>query len=279
MVTSIHCGNYLQKYSVESTFTKTKHMKLTQKTILITGGGSGLGAALARLLAAQNTVIICGRNEEKLKNIASRNAHIEYCVCDISNPDEIDRLFEEISHRGRTLDVLINNAGVVEIWDIVNTELPSEAIFKKINSNLAGAIAITSRFIRQADRRVENFIVNVTSEIALFPIPMLPLYSTSKAGLHTFTLALRAQLRDENFSVIEILPPGIDTDMPRQLGNTGRLLNADDFAARIVKSIERKTKEFAPGANVRLFKMLRAFFPLYGVNLLDTISRKQLRPQ
>jgi len=253
-------------------------MILAQKTILITGGGSGIGAALARKLAERNTVIICGRNEEKLRHIASQNGNIAFYVCDISSPDDVDSLFDKLSVRKITLDVLINNAGVVEIWDVTKGSLPTSEIFKKINTNLTGAIAITSRFIQQANTQATNYVINITSEIALFPVPILPLYSASKAGFHAFTLALRAQLRNENFRVVEILPPGVDTDMPRQLGNTGRLLNADAFALRILKTIERGKAEFAPAPNAQLFKILRAFFPLSGVMLVDKISRKQLKP-
>jgi len=250
---------------------------LKQKTILITGGGSGIGEALVSNLSKENKIIICGRSESKLQKVTNANRGVSYYVADVSNANQIDELFERISSDGIVLDVLINNAGIVEIWDITKTALSSSQIFEKVNTNLSGAIAVTQKFISQANRSIENIIVNVTSEVALFPIPILPLYATSKAGLRVFTLVLRAQLKNTNFKVIEILPPAVDTAMPKELGNTGKLVNADIFAKSIIASINKGKSEFAPGANVFLLKFFSKFLPKAGLNLIDKMSRKQLQ--
>jgi uncharacterized oxidoreductase len=252
---------------------------LKGKTILITGGGSGIGEALAINLSNDNKIIICGRNEEKLQRVAAANKNIIYYVADVSVANEIDELFLKISIGKMVLDVLINNAGVVERWDITKTVFSSHQIFEKINTNLSGAIAVTQLFISQANKSFENLIVNVTSEIALFPIPILPLYATSKAGFRVFTQTLRIQLKNINFRVVEILPPGVDTAMPKQLGNTGKLVNADEFAKRIITRINTGKNEFAPGANVPLLKLFNKFLPKIGLNLIDKMSRKQLQGQ
>ena len=255
---------------------KTRKM-LKQKTILITGGGSGIGEALAANLSKDNKVIICGRSESTLQKVVSANKGVSYYVADVSDPNQIDELFKRISADGIVLDVLINNAGVVEIWDITKTTFSSSQIFNKVNTNLSGAIAVTQQFISQASRSAENIIINITSEIALFPIPILPLYATSKAGLRVFTLALRAQLKNTNFKVVEILPPAVDTAMPKELGNTGKLINADIFAKNIIAHVNKGKTEFAPGANVPLLKLFSKFLPKAGLNLIDRMSRKQLQ--
>lgn len=252
---------------------------LKNKSILITGGGSGIGEALVANLSKNNKIIICGRNESNLKKVASANKNVSYYVANVSVSDEIDELFKRISADGIVLDVLINNAGVVEQWDINKTVFSSVQIFEKINTNLSGAIATTQQFICQANKFVENLIVNVTSEIALFPIPILPLYATSKAGLRVFTQALRTQLKNTNFRVVEILPPAVDTAMPKQLGNTGKLVNADTFAKNIIASVNKGKSEFAPGSNVPLLKFFSKFLPKVGLNLIDKMSRKQLQRQ
>jgi uncharacterized oxidoreductase len=252
---------------------------LKQKAILITGGGSGIGEALVVKLSKDNKIIICGRSESKLQKVAKANKGVSYYVADVSVPNEIDELFKRISDDGIVLNVLINNAGVVEQWDIVKATLSSSEIFEKVNTNLSGAIAITQKFISQANKSVENLIVNVTSEIAFFPIPILPLYATSKAGLRVFTLALRTQLKNTKFKVVEILPPAVDTAMPKQLGNTGKLVHADVFAKRMIESINQGKREFAPGSNVPLLKIFSKFLPNVGLNLIDKMSRKQLQGQ
>jgi uncharacterized oxidoreductase len=252
---------------------------LKGKTILITGGGSGIGQALATQLSMSNTVIICGRSEGSLQKIARTSTGISYYVADISVPDQIDELFNKISSAGIVLDVLINNAGVVERWDITNTVFSSSQIFEKINTNLSGAIAVAQKFVSQANKSDENLIINVTSEIALFPIPILPLYATTKAGLRVFTQVLRSQLRNTKFVVVEILPPAVDTAMPKQLGNTGTLVNADVFARDLIASVNKGNTEFAPGANVPLLKLFSKFFPKMGLSLIDKMSRRQLQAE
>ncbi len=250
---------------------------LKGKTILITGGGSGIGEALANNLSKENKIIICGRNEDKLKKVAAANSNIVYYVADVSNAEGIDELFKNISAAGIVLDVLINNAGVVEYWDITKTALSSKQVFEKINTNLSGAIALTQLFISQANRSTKNMIINITSEIALFPIPVLPLYASSKVGLRVFTQALREQLKNTGFNVIEILPPAIDTAMPKQLGNTGKLINSDSFAKSMIASVNKGKTEFAPGANVPLLKFFSRFLPKSGLGVVDKMSRKQLK--
>lgn len=251
-------------------------MKLHSKTILITGGGSGIGSELAIHLANDNRVIICGRQEDKLKKTAARNSTISYYVADVSDAGQIDTLFESMAKDNVVLDVVFNNAGVVEIWNAAKSNLNSTDIFQKMNTNLAGAVAVCNRFIQQASPKRENLIVNITSELALFPIPIMPFYAATKAGLRVFTKTLRHQLKDTNFSVVEILPPAVDTDMPRSMGNTGKAISPVVFAREVIAKIERGDAEFAPGANVPLLKLFAKFLPHTGLNLIDKMSKKQL---
>lgn len=251
-------------------------MKFRNKTILITGGGSGIGSELAISLANDNQVIICGRQEDKLRKTAAKNKAISYYVADVSDATQIDSLFERMAKDNIVLDVVFNNAGVVEIWNATKSNLNSRDIFQKMSTNLTGAVAICNRFIQQANSRKENLIVNITSELALFPIPIMPFYAATKAGLRVFTKTLRHQLKSTNFRVVELLPPAVDTDMPRSLGNRGKALSPVVFAQEVISKIEQGNTEFAPGANVPMLKLFDKFLPGTGLNLIDKMSRKQL---
>ncbi len=253
---------------------------LNDKTVLITGGGSGIGEALVSKLADGNRVIICGRNEDKLKKVAASTRNVSYYVADVSVPDEIDGLFKRIKAAGMVLDVLFNNAGVVERWDITQTALSSAEVFERINTNLSGAIAITQHFIGQADRSADNLIVNITSSVAIFPFPALGLYSTSKAGLSVFTKILRHQLKGTNFRAVEILPTQVETAMSTRLGFTTKGASVMDFAGKTIRAINRGKAEYSPDPNVLMLRLLNRLLPKVSLlNMADKIGRKILKGQ
>ncbi len=253
-------------------------MKLSNKTILITGGATGIGFSIAKILASQNNnVIITGRKLDKLKEAKDEVSSLEFFQCDIANPDSIDALFIQLAGKKIVLDVLFNNAGVIETWDILNKDLPSSEIFLKLNTNLAGQVAVTQRFIRQANKKLQNVIVNMSSDAAIMPIPILPLYSASKAGFNVFTLNLRAQLPNSQFRVIEIYPPATETRMTTtDMVNTGTLVKPDVFAKKMVKSIEAGKNEYTASPNAGLLRFLRRVAPKAGLKLVDKSSRKTI---
>lgn len=223
--------------------------------------------------------MICGRNEDKLRKMVASYKNVSYYVVDISAPDQIDRLFEQMARDKIVLDVMFNNAGVVEQFDVLKSKMSSAQIVERINTNLSGGICLVQHFIRQANKSKENLIINITSEIALFPVPVLALYAASKAGFSVYTRALRQQLKSTNFKVIEILPPQVETEMPKQIGNTAMGIDANEFAKRVIASINKGKREFAPGSNVPLLKLFNKFLPDIGIQLIDNMSRKQLQVQ
>lgn len=248
------------------------------RTILITGGGSGIGEALAMNLSKDNKIIICGRNEEKLKKVVAANKNVSYYVVDVSVANEIDALFKRIKTDGIVLDVVFNNAGVVEQWDITKSTLSSAQIFEKINTNLSGAIAVTQQFVSQANKSANNLIVNVTSSIAIFPFPVLGLYSTSKSGLSVFTKMIRQQLKGTNFKVVEILPTQVETEMPKQLGFTSKGANVQDFANKMIHAINKGKTEYSNDPNVPMLRLFNRLLPKSSVlNMADTISKNMLK--
>jgi uncharacterized oxidoreductase len=255
-------------------------MHFTNKTILITGGATGIGFALAKeLVSRNNTVIITGRRLDKLQEAKKLLPKLQYIQSDVSDPASIDRLFAQLQREGIVLDVVFNNAGVLELWDILGETIPTADLFQKIGTNLTGPIAVTQSFIRQADHQKSNFIINITTEAAIMPVPILPLYSSSKAGLSAFTKALRIQLHDSLFSVIEIVPPAVESKMTTvDMKNTTKLARPNVFAQQVIASIEAGKLEFAPSGNARMLKIIRRFFPGAGLRMIHKISRKQLMP-
>ena len=253
-------------------------MILKNKTILITGGATGIGFGFASQLAKQsNQVIITGRRLDKLQEAQLKIPSLMYFPCDVSDPDAVDALFAQLKKQGIVLDVVINNAGVLEVWDIPAQSLSSRAIFEKINTNLSGPIVITQHFIRQADPVADNYIVNISTEAAIMPIPVLPLYSASKTGLSVFTQSLRVQLKHSNYHVIEIVPPATETKMTTEdMNNTTKLANPLLFTAAVIRQIEAGKLRYAPSANAFILSVIRRVIPGYGLRLIDKLSRKQL---
>jgi uncharacterized oxidoreductase len=253
-------------------------MHFSNRTILITGGATGIGFALAKDLASRNnTVIITGRRLEKLQEAKKMVPGLQFFQGDVSDPASIDSLFAQLKQEGIVLDTVFNNAGVLELWNILEHAIPTADLFHKIGTNLAGPIAVTQSFIRQANHKKRNYIINITTEAAIMPVPILPLYSSSKAGLSAFTKALRIQLDDSAFSVIEIVPPAVESKMTTEdMKNKTRLVRPDLFAQQVISSIEAGKLEFAPSSNARALKIMRRFFPKAGLKMINKISRKQL---
>lgn len=253
-------------------------MEFTHKTVLLTGGGTGIGLALAQLLVQrQNRVLIVGRRLDTLQEAQQLVPALQVFQCDVAQPAAIDALFGTLHAQGIVLDVLVNNAAMLEMWNITEQILPSVEIFNRLNTNLAGPICLTQHFIRQADLQRPNYIVNVTSEAAIMPVPILPLYSASKAGLSVFTQSLRVQLAKRPFVVMEVMPPPVESRMTTQdLRNSGPLVQPADFAAGLVKQLEAGKFDYAPGANAWQLRLIRRLAPKMGLRLVDMLSRQQL---
>jgi uncharacterized oxidoreductase len=253
---------------------------LKDRTILITGGGSGIGAAFAQQLCGENRIIICGRTKDRLSKIAAEHKNISYYVADISVPGDIDELFKQLKAEGIILDTLFNNAGVVEQWDVYKPQLSSTQIFERFNTNLSGAVALTQQFINQSNKSNNNLIVNITSAVAVFPFPILGLYAAAKSGLSVFTKVLRQQLKGSKFQVAEILPSQVETDLPKRTGFTSRGMDVNEFVAKSIKAVNRGEAEYAPDGNFMVIKLLNRLLPTSTLlNLADKISKKILKIQ
>lgn len=185
-------------------------MQLSHNKILITGGASGIGLGLAeRFLQENNTVIICGRRESALQEVARKFPSIITKRCDLSTADEREELFTWVSAEHSDLNVLVNNAGIQQWMTVSDTDFFQRAQ-QEIATNIEAPLHLTSLFIKLGGLRT---IMNVTSGLSFVPLAKVSVYSATKAFFHSFTLSLRHLLQPNNIEVIEIIPPALNTDL------------------------------------------------------------------
>jgi uncharacterized oxidoreductase len=225
-------------------------MKLNGKTILITGGTSGIGLELAKqLLAAGNTVLITGRNSARLQKAQRELQGVHVFQSDGSEPSEINLLHQEVLSNFPKLDVIINNAGIMRNLNL-NVASPSD-ITSEIEINLSGPVLLNQLFLPHLKKQSEALIVNVSSGLALIPFTISPVYSAAKAGLHAYTRCLRAQMKGTSVRVIELLPPGTETPLFRgefeqeMKGQKG--MDVTILVKQAIAGIEADKDEVRPG--------------------------------
>jgi uncharacterized oxidoreductase len=185
-------------------------MKLSNNKILITGGATGIGLALTeRFIQENNTVIICGRRESALREVAKKNPTVITRVCDVSSETERIELFNWISENHPDLNVLVNNAGIQNHMKISDSDFYQKAN-NEIATNVIAPIHLTTLLM---NLKSLDTIINVTSGLAFIPASRIPVYSATKAFMRSFTLSLRSNLKSTGIEVIEMIPPALNTDL------------------------------------------------------------------
>lgn len=188
-------------------------MELTSQTVLITGGASGIGFALAqRFLQAGSTVIVCGRREHKLREAQARHPELHVRVCDVAREADRVALMDGVLAEFPHLNVLVNNAGIQNRLQLADGK-SWEPIRREIAINFEAPVHLSMLLVPHLRSRPRAAIVNVTSGLAFAPLAATPVYSATKAALHSFTLSLRRQLTGTPIEVIEIVPPAVNTDL------------------------------------------------------------------
>jgi len=219
---------------------------LSSNTILITGGGSGIGLALAeRFLFAGSDVIICGRREEKLQQARAQFPKLRTRVCDLSRSSDRISLFEWATREFPGLNILVNNAGIQRRFQILQ-DPEWEKIDGELAINLDAPLHLSALFIPHLLKQTRPAILNITSGLAFAPMAMAPVYCATKAALRSFTLSLRHQLSATPISVIEIIPPAVNTDLGgKGLHTAGTPLI--EFADAVVDQLKKGSVEIAYG--------------------------------
>ncbi|MBC8033771.1 MAG: SDR family NAD(P)-dependent oxidoreductase [Chitinophagaceae bacterium] len=191
-------------------------MKTTNNTVLITGGATGIGLELAKAFILQgNKVIVCGRRQEKLNAAKQTVPDLIIQQCDLSMQEQRRELYQFCIKNYPGINVLINNAGMQREIDFRKGEQHYLEGDSEVAINLEACFHLTALFTPHFMKQSEAAIINVTSGLGITPLVITPVYSATKAALHSFSISLRKQLAATPVKVFEIIPPIVGTDLDR----------------------------------------------------------------
>lgn len=232
-------------------------VSMPRRTVLISGGSSGIGAGLARAYHSRGAqVIVAGRDPAGLARTVEGRAGMETVRMDVTSAESVRACADEVARRFPSLDTLVNNAGIQQLLDFAAERPPRrDEIELEVQTNLIGLIHVTSAFLPLLRKQETARLVHVGSGLGFVPLAAAPVYSATKAAVHSFTLSLRHQLRGTRVRVIELIPPVVETDLHRgQPRKPPRAMSLEAFVAAVMAGLERDQEEVAVG----LAKVLRA---------------------
>ena len=241
-------------------------MKLGDGTVLITGGSAGIGLALAGELHARGCeVVITGRDAKKLEAAKARFPGLSAIRGDLSSAAAVEALATEALARFPKLQVLINNAGVMHEWDVRSA--PLGIVDEELATNLAAPIKLTRLLLPRLLEHPDPGLMMVSSGVAYVPMAQVPVYSATKAALHSFTSSLREQLRGTRLTVCELLPPRVESAMTAGKFGKTKLMSAETCARKAVNGLLRGEAEVRPG---------ESYWAVFGARFFPTLSRRML---
>lgn len=244
-------------------------MDMQGNTILITGGGSGIGRGLAEAFhQLGNKVIIAGRRKDVLETVVAANPGMASAVFDVEDAAALPGFVAKLLAAHPGLNVLINNAGIMQAEDMLASPYDLTSAEATIAINLLGPIRLTAALLPHLTAQAKAAVLNVTSGLAFVPLAATPTYSATKAALHSWSQSLRHQLRSTAVEVIEVAPPAVGTDlMPNSRANP-HAMNLEAYIAEVmallteghpeilVKAVLRLREAEAKGSFAAMFGML-----------------------
>jgi uncharacterized oxidoreductase len=253
-------------------------MNLSENTILITGGSSGIGFEMAKeFLKRNNKVIITGRNEERLQRVREELDGVHAIKSDVSNPDDIKELYQRIKKDFPDLNILINNAGIMWTINLQDHKLSANDLTKEFDINVKGTIWMNDAFLPLLKGKKNAATVNVTSGLAFVPLPISPVYCASKAALHSYTLSLREQLRNTDIHVFELAPPATETELLADFNEEDMkditTMTVQAMVSDFLKGFSKNNYEICPGQASQLRFMSRYFPGFILKQMSKTVDR------
>jgi uncharacterized oxidoreductase len=236
-------------------------MRLTGRTILITGGSAGIGLAFAlKFLELGNEVIVTGRRQAALDAVKAKQPMLHTIQSDSGDPEQIAALAARVKKDFPTLDVLMNNAGVGFPKNLRASVDDLAGLMAEVEINVGGVIRTTSALMDLLTAN-EGTVINVSSALALVPVPAMPIYSATKAAVHSYTQSLRFQLEDSGVEVIDLMPPAVRTDMTSEFDEAGiSAITTDELVKQTVAALRAGKQEIRPGQS-NLLALMRRLAP------------------
>jgi uncharacterized oxidoreductase len=219
-------------------------MNTSQDTVLITGGGTGIGRAFAEALHARGAkVIIAGRRAAPLQEVVAANPGMAFVVLDVADPEAIRTVAAKVIADHPALNVVINNAGIMKPETLSGGAFDLSIVEETLNINLLGTIRLTAALLPHLLTKTDATVVTVSSGLAFVPLAATPTYNATKAAIHSWSQSLRHQLKDTSVKVIEWAPPAVATDlMPGHAENPNSMPLAD-FTAESLALFEAGNDE------------------------------------
>lgn len=228
-------------------------MKMEGNTVLITGGATGIGLAIAdRLAKLGNEVIICGRRKDKLDEAQKESSTLHARIADISDRRSREELLDFVVNDYPALNMLINNAGIQRKIDLASGEDAIREGDREIEINFKSQVHLTAMFLPLLQKQENAAIVNVTSGLGLIPLSTFPIYSATKAAMHSYTLSLRHQLRNRGVKVFELIPPTVhDTELKgKPTARTEYSISSSEVADALVAGMAKDNLEIGAGPSL-----------------------------
>jgi uncharacterized oxidoreductase len=254
-------------------------MQISNNTILITGGTSGIGLAFAEgFMAAGSKVIICGRREERLDDLRENYPRLITRACDVSKAADREALADWVLQNHSELNILMNNAGVQLVLDMTKP-VDLDRIQAEIETNVVAPVHLTSLFAQHLATKADAAVINISSGLAFAPLAFMPVYCATKAAVHSLTLSLRHQLKNTSVKVFEIIPPSVDTELghDRREDKTqshGGIPIAD-FIAEAMEAIKDDIYEAPIGQSKGLHAQREALFEVMNNQVQLPVNHEQ----
>jgi len=250
-------------------------MKLTGRTILITGGSAGIGVAFAlKFLELGNQVIVTGRRQSALDELKAKYPKLHTVQSDVADPAQIAFLAKRVKAGYPKLDVLMNNAGVMLHKNLKAPAADLDGLMTEVNINVGGVIRMTSAFIDILTAN-KGTVINVSSALAFVPLPSAPIYCATKSAVHSYTQSLRFQLEETGVEVIELMPPAVKTALTADLpeGDGVTLITTDELIKQSFAALKAGKVEIRPG-QANLLALMRRLAPNFINKQLWKASRR-----
>jgi uncharacterized oxidoreductase len=247
-------------------------MELKNNTVLITGGSSGIGFQLGKVLIQKgNTVIICGKSNEKLIAAKKSEPKLITYQCDLSNNKECTDFTKWLVQKHPKLNILVNNAAIVNKIDFLRDEKALELAENEYQTNLLAPIRLIKLLYNTISANKSPAIINITTGLVYAPRMIYPFYNSSKSALHSFTQTLRIELRNEKTKVIEVMFPAVNT--PWHRGTPPKIaISAEDAVNEMIKRLEKGKLEIKIGG-VKILYLMSRIAPGFAIKKINSINK------